>query len=66
MRLVADENVESEVMVALRRAGYDVARGRDVCPDAPDDQVIREAPASGRALLTNDKYFRELASRSIG
>lgn len=56
--------MQSEVILALGRAGYDVAAGRDLCPGAPDDQVIREAQASGRAVLTNDKYFGEVASRS--
>jgi predicted nuclease of predicted toxin-antitoxin system len=62
-RMLANENVPSAVVAALKADGHDVAWMRDVGPGSPDDQVLALALAEGRILLTFDKDFGELAFR---
>jgi predicted nuclease of predicted toxin-antitoxin system len=63
MRLFLDENVSPIIGDALRAAGHDVSMAADVCPGAPDDEVVRLAQAEGRVLVTEDKDFGDLAVR---
>ena len=63
MRLLADENFPRAVVEALRKAGHDVVRVVDVARGADDRSVERLATADGRAILTFDKDFGDLAVR---
>jgi len=62
-RLLADENMPSDVVAALRSDGHDVAWIREVAPAADDNAVLARASAEDRLLLTLDKDFGELAFR---
>ena len=62
-RLLANENVPTDVVAALRVDGHDVASMREVGPSSPDEVVLALALAEGRLLLTFDKDFGELAFR---
>ena len=61
MRLVLDENVSPIIGQALRAAGHDVIAAANVCPGAPDDEVVALANAEGRILVSEDKDFGNLA-----
>lgn len=61
MRLLIDENVSPIVGQALRIAGHDVIAAADICPGAPDDDVVAPATAEGRVLVSEDKDFGNLA-----
>jgi predicted nuclease of predicted toxin-antitoxin system len=58
--LLADENLDLAVVVALRNAGHDVVAMREAGKGAPDELVIRRALNERRVLLTEDKDFGEL------
>jgi len=60
---LADECFSGTLIRALRSAGFDVARSADVCPAAPDEQVLAVAYAAGRILLTEDNDFGDLTVR---
>jgi predicted nuclease of predicted toxin-antitoxin system len=61
VRLLLDENVSPVVGEALRVAGHDVIAAADVCPGAPDDDVVAMATSQGRILVSEDKDFGNLA-----
>jgi hypothetical protein len=63
LRLLADENFPRAAGQALREAGHDVACVVDVALGAADRSVERLAAADGRAILTFDKDFGDLAVR---
>jgi predicted nuclease of predicted toxin-antitoxin system len=63
MRLLADENVAGEVVVALRSAGHDVAWIATDAPGASDRTVLLHASSEDRIVITTDKDFGELAFR---
>jgi predicted nuclease of predicted toxin-antitoxin system len=69
MKFLADENLETSVMEALRLAGHDVAT---IPGEAGirDNEVLTRSVLENRVLLTNDKDFAELAflqrSASVG
>jgi len=58
--LVADENVQLAVVVALRQKGYDVHSIREMARGIPDDSVLDVANQVGAILLTYDRDFGEL------
>ncbi|HXC24696.1 MAG TPA: DUF5615 family PIN-like protein [Gemmatimonadaceae bacterium] len=60
MRLLADENFPSRVVVALRAAGHDVLWIRETQPGVSDEIVLALARSDHRVLLTFDKDFGEL------
>jgi predicted nuclease of predicted toxin-antitoxin system len=62
-KLLADENIPTDVVVALRTEGHDVASIREPSPGSTDDVVLARALAEDRVLLTFDKDFGELAFR---
>ncbi|MGH6949975.1 MAG: DUF5615 family PIN-like protein [Vitreimonas sp.] len=64
MRLLANENIPSDAVAALRAAGHDVDWMRETAPGESDAQVIARAVAEQRILLTFDKDFGELAFHS--
>lgn len=63
MKLVADENIDSPIIVELRKAGYSVLSIAGMFPQAADDQVLRLANHEKAILLTADKDFGELIFR---
>lgn len=63
MRLLTDENIPGDAVVALRLAGHDVAWVRLDAPGSVDRDVLARAQAESRILLTFDKDFGELAWR---
>lgn len=63
MRLFADENVEPQVVEALRSLGHDVLCVGECMTGAADDKVLACAAAGERILVTSDKDFGELAFR---
>jgi predicted nuclease of predicted toxin-antitoxin system len=63
MRFLADENVDSQIVSALRGAGHEVAYVAELEPGISDDQVLELAKRTGSLLLTEDKDFGELVFR---
>ena len=65
MRVLADENVPSAVLNALRRAGYDVFWVLTEAPGASDEFLLKSAQVEQRVVVTFDKDFGELAFRRM-
>ena len=63
MRLLADENIPSHTIRALRAAGHDVFAAAEAQPGAADRVLLERAVAEARVLLTFDRDFGELAVR---
>ncbi len=63
MKILADENVESEIVVALRAAGFEVIDIKEQSPGIDDYDVLSIAANADAVLLTNDKDFGELVFR---
>src|SRR5215211_4522952 len=63
MKLLADENVESEMVSALREAGHDVTDIKEITPGIDDITVLTLAKDTNAILMTNDKDFGELVYR---
>jgi len=60
MNFLADENVEKPVVDTLRRDGHDVLYLCEITSRTIDEQILQQANAESRILLTNDKDFGEL------
>ena len=63
MNLVADENMEQEVVDRLRADGHELIYVAELSPSITDDEVLDEANARSALLLTGDKDFGELVDR---
>ncbi len=63
MKLLADENIEFEIVSALREAGFDVSDIKEINPGIEDDAVLAIAKTTEALLLTYDKDFGELVFR---
>ena len=63
MKILADENIEAEIVAALREAGHTVSDIKETSPGIEDTGVLRVATELGSTLLTNDKDFGELIYR---
>jgi predicted nuclease of predicted toxin-antitoxin system len=61
MKFLADENVEGDVIGALRRAGHEVVAIAEDVAGIRDKDVLARSVEEGRILITNDKDFAELA-----
>lgn len=59
-RLLADENIPSACVLALRTAGFDVEAVSARMRGASDGQVLAAAREEGRWLLTFDRDYGEL------
>lgn len=64
LRILADENIATSVIQALRGAGFDVVSIREEMPGANDADVLSRAAAERRLLITHDKDFGEMAFRN--
>jgi predicted nuclease of predicted toxin-antitoxin system len=63
MKLLADECCDAALVAALRVDSHDVLFVVESTPGSTDDEVLRQAYAEGRILLTEDKDFGELVYR---
>ena len=63
MRIVVDENVEGELVIALRTEGYEVIEIKLLHPGLNDAGVLAIAAEQTAVLFTNDKDFGELVYR---
>jgi predicted nuclease of predicted toxin-antitoxin system len=58
--LLANENWPRPALLALRAAGLDVQAVAEAMPGAADAQVLKQAAAQGRWVLTFDRDYGEL------
>lgn len=63
MTIVADENIDRQIVDGLRSAGHDVLYVAELDPGIDDDAVLRYTGARDAILLTSDKDFGELVFR---
>lgn len=63
MKLVADEGVDKSIVVTLRDEGFEVEYFAEAGHGTGDAEILAEASASERLLLTCDKDFGELVYR---
>ena len=63
MRWLSDECVDAGLVSRLRVAGHDVSYTAEMSSGASDVDVLRQAQAETRLLLTEDKGFGDLVFR---
>jgi predicted nuclease of predicted toxin-antitoxin system len=63
MLLLADENIQGELVQWLRTAGHDVLYAAESRRQTPDDELLSIARTEGRVILTDDLDFGELVYR---
>lgn len=63
MNFLADENIDRQIVTALRDEGYIVGYVAEMEPGISDDIVLDIANREGVLLLTADKDFGELVFR---
>jgi len=63
LSLLADENVDRQIVALLRRDGHEVLYVAELDPGINDDEVLRYAKERHALLLTADKDFGELVYR---
>src|SRR5258706_2841096 len=61
MRILADENCDRLIVVALREAGHDVRYVAEGDAGESDNELVRLAIGQKRVLLTDDLDFGRLA-----
>ncbi len=61
MKFLADENIDRQIVAALRQSGHDVTYVAELDPGITDDQVLDIATREGLLLLTADKDFVQAA-----
>ncbi len=64
MLILADENCDRTIVIALREAGHDVMSVTDAAPGLSDDGVFALAKSEHRILITHDHDFGMLAERA--
>jgi hypothetical protein len=64
IRFLANENVTSTTILALRQDGHDVLSVKESMRSEPDDVILSRAQSEERIVVTHDKDFGELAFRS--
>jgi predicted nuclease of predicted toxin-antitoxin system len=62
LRFIADEGVEKDIVLALRKK-YNVLYVAESMQSSADDQILRKAGEENRILITLDKDFGELVYR---
>lgn len=63
MKFLADENIESELVSALRELSFDISDIKEISPGISDEDVLSLAKNMSAILITNDKDFGELVFR---
>jgi len=63
MNILADENVDRQIVERLRQDGHEVLSVAEMAPSTPDESVLASANANRAVLLTADKDFGELVYR---
>jgi predicted nuclease of predicted toxin-antitoxin system len=63
LKIVADENVDKQIIDRLRSDGHDVLSIDELAPGINDDAVLLRSRESNAVLLTADKDFGELVFR---
>ncbi len=64
MRFLANENVASATVDALRAGGADVVWVKESMRGASDEEILERGRREERVLVTFDKDFGELAFRA--
>ena len=57
MKLLADQNVHSRVVLALRTAGYDVEFIQETMPGRADEEILARSDIGTLVFITGDKGF---------
>ena len=65
LSLIADENVDRQIVALLRKEGHEVLYVAELDPGINDDDVLRQANERHALLLTADKDFRGFAPSSL-
>jgi predicted nuclease of predicted toxin-antitoxin system len=65
MRILADENCDRMVVVALRKAGHDVSYVVEGRRGEPDRDLFTAAREQNRILLTDDLDFGRIAELAL-
>lgn len=60
MKFIANENIPFEVVINLRKAGYNLIRIDEIKKGLSDDEVIKLTNKENGILITFDKDFGEL------
>ena len=63
MRVLADECIDSFLIICLREAGHDVSAIVEGSPGTPDHTVLELSVDESRILVTEDYDFGELVIR---
>jgi predicted nuclease of predicted toxin-antitoxin system len=63
VQILADENIPRVIVHWLRLAGHDVLYAAEDRIQSPDADLLSEAEAQRRVILTQDKEFGELVFR---
>ena len=63
MKLLADENIDTAIVVRLRQDGHSVLHVTEMEPGITDEVVLHRANEHSALLLTEDKDFGELVFR---
>ena len=63
MRLFADNNIEQQLVEALRIDRHDVLYAKEMGPDPGDEILLARAASESRSVLTADLDFGELVVR---
>ena len=63
MKILADESVDEDIVLRLRRDGHDVGYVAEMSPGIMDEEVLTLAADESILLLTADKDFGELIFR---
>jgi len=63
VNLVADENIDTEIIAELRGRGYEILSISENFSGIPDEEVLEIANKYNAILITGDKDFGELVFR---
>ncbi len=63
MNLLADENIDRQIVARLRQEGHSVLYIAEIAPSVSDDQALARANRLQAVLITADKDFGELVYR---
>lgn len=58
--LLADENVNNNLLISMRKAGYNVFSIREMMPSIDDEKITELSLQSPRIIISQDKDFGEL------